>query len=310
MTARNARVRMTLLMLCALLMLTSCVPKESAPQTKALRVCTSFFPIYALAERIVRDVPDISLSNLVQPQDGCIRNYTMSEWDIAQIASTDVMIIAGRGLETFEDALVSGQSDVAVITLLSGMELIGQDEVAEDGTDAHMHGENPWVFLSPSGAGLMCAVIAGRMAELDPANEALYAANAEAAQTEIDSLHADMQSVLIDAEVEPVVLMHEGLAYLTESLGLLEGCRIAREPGTALYENDMNETLSQIALSGAKVILIEQQAPDAMVMPLIGAGYRVVKIDTLTTFAIDAVFDDYIDTMRGNAERIAAAMGS
>ncbi|MBQ3423728.1 MAG: hypothetical protein IJH38_00820, partial [Clostridia bacterium] len=113
---------LTVFMCCMLL--TSCrrlVPEEE----ETISVYASFYPIYALADGVTRSVPDVELHCLVQPQDGCLRSYQLSDWDLALLKrGADAVISGGRGLESFEDALFTlGKEGPAVSAVLYNIDL-------------------------------------------------------------------------------------------------------------------------------------------------------------------------------------------
>ena len=96
-------------------LLVGCSPiVEDTPD--AISLYATFYPIYALAQMVLQDVPDLTLNCLVQPQDGCLRAYSLSDWDLYLLAySADGVIMGGCGLESFEDTLTAlGQSEFSV----------------------------------------------------------------------------------------------------------------------------------------------------------------------------------------------------
>ena len=71
------------------------------------QVCATFPPFYALTALLTDGIDGLQLSCLVQPQDGCLRDYALSDWDLYTLASADIIIAGGRGLESFESTLQS-----------------------------------------------------------------------------------------------------------------------------------------------------------------------------------------------------------
>ena len=159
------------------------VPEET-------RVMTTFYPLYVIALNLTRDVPALTLTNLVQPQDGCPRSYELSNWDAALIAGQDAVIIGGRGLERFEAAL-TGVGGPAVLTALSGLTLYNSGEAVNE-ESTHLAGDNPWLFLSVAGAMEMSISIASGMAQLDEPYAAIYQENLSAYLARLEDLADDM----------------------------------------------------------------------------------------------------------------------
>lgn len=304
--------RLLALLLIPLLLLSGCVhvaQPEPIKEPEGKLIYASFYPLYALAERVVKGVPNMTVKVLVQPQDGCLREYDLSEWDIAKIAASDAMIVGGRGLETFESALMDQEEGegIAAIGAMNGLTLIGQGEEVDGELESHLQGENPWLFLSVDGAEQIMESIAGGMAGLDPGFEEMYADNLAHGEEALHKLQMDSQEILLQAKPQPVALLHEGLPYLAEDLGLNVVCQVDREPGSELYDNDLKAAIDQMNAAGAKVALIEIQAPDQLKQALKEAGFQVALIDTLSTFPIGAGFDHYLEAMKGNAQAVADA---
>lgn len=279
------------------------VSEEANPERT---LCASFPPVYALSGPILTGVPGITLKCLVQPQDGCLRNYELSDWDGAILSSADAVILSGRGLESFESQLSEGE--LAAVSAAQGLTLIKNGAVAAEGDEPdHFEGENPWAYLSVARARDMCSVIAAGMIELDPDYEAQYEENFAHFDAELEALQGRMEEKLITAPERSVAVAHEGLFYMTDELGLDVAAAIKREPGSELIGNDLKQALADLKASGAKVVLLEIQAPKALRDALTGAGYRLALIDTLSTHAPGAP-DDYILTMEKNAQATADAL--
>ena len=90
----------------------------------------------------------------MQPQDGCLRDYALSDWDLYLLSGADMVIAGGRGLESFESTLQSlGASGPVVALTLYNTELYGQDEEAADGEENdHFTGANPHLYMGIDGA--------------------------------------------------------------------------------------------------------------------------------------------------------------
>lgn len=276
------------------------VPEET-------RVMTSFYPLYVLALNLTEGVPALTLSNLVQPQDGCPRSYALSDWDAALIAGQDAIIIGGRGLEDFESALTGASRGPAVLTAMSGLTLYNNGETRNE-ESSHLDGDNPWLFLSVPGAMEMAISIATGMAQLDESYAGLYADNLSDYLDRLENLADDMAHVMARAKPQPVALMHEGLGYLARQLGLEIALEYPREPGSDPYGNDLEDLLAALDDSGARIVLIERQAPQAFAEALEAEGFALVRIDTLMTHAADGDKTVYERVMLENAKAIAKAL--
>jgi len=291
-----------LLCLALALCLAGCVRIEMpdpAPQT----VYASFPPVYALAEGVCRGVPNMSLYCLAQPQDGCLRSYALSDWDAALLSGADLLILGGRGLESFESAITAGS--IPVLTAMENMPLLQNGEAREDD---HFSGENPWYFLSVEGARSICSAIAGGMAQLDPDFADVYAGNLENILARFDELQREIDLLLNGAKLPGAVLMQEGLAYFAADMGVTEYIEICREAGTDMSENELEEALAEMEKSGYGLVLIEKQAPQGLIEALEQAGFAVCQVDILTGSNMLSGADAYFAAMLENARAFASAV--
>ena len=281
-------------------------PDGGAPDDDAtLRVMASFYPVYALAMCVAHDVPDLALTCMAQPQVGCPRAYQLSDWDAGLLGAQDVVVIAGRGFEPFQTALTAQQDGPAVMILMSGLTLSGDGVVNDEST--HWEGEDPWLFMSPDGARDMIISLGTGLPSLDPDHAAQYAHNMDDALLRLDALEADMRAATAACRGGKVAILHEGLRYFSDWLGLETCATFPREPGTEQVEADLEALFSALDGSGARVVLIEKQAPQNLVEALQARGYAVARIDTLMTHAPDGSARAYYDIMLGNAQAGAAA---
>ena len=279
------------------------------PEDESVCVYATFWPVYALTDAVARDVPDLSLKLLVQPQDGCLRSYALSDWDAALLSrGADAIIMGGRGLESFEGNLFAwGDKGPAVAALLYNLELYNQADQTGGETESHLRGANPHLYMSIEGAKRIVESASATMQSLDPKYAAQYADSAKAASAKLDSLLADNRAALSDCEGARVALMNEALVYVALDYGLDVAAQIDRESGASMGDNELAACLEQLKASGAKVVLIERQAPQALTEALEATGYAVARIDVMSTHREGEGFDVYIGIQAQNARAVGDA---
>ena len=299
-----------LLLVVASLLLSGCQPLVE-PEPQHIDVFASFYPIFSLVDGILKDVPDVSLRCLVQPQDGCLRDYRLSDWDLYWLAAeADAVFIGGRGLENFESTLFAwGDSGPAVMALQYNLPLYSRQQTTHaSDAESHLDGVNPHLYMSIDGAKRLLESVSAAMQTLDPAYAEQYTANLSESTAKLDALFAETSAMLSGCAGEPVILMNEALIYVANDYQLEVVDWVDRESGAAYYEQELQSCLERLSQSGAKVVLIERQAPQRFVEALENAGYRVARIDIFSTHGEDnGGFADYIETQRNNAAAIKAA---
>lgn len=310
---RARRAAALLALLVAMCALSGCVKLVGEEETQAMTVYATFYPIYALTEGVMRGVPDATLHCLVQPQDGCLRAYQLSDWDVALLSrGANAVIMGGRGLESFEDALFGwGESGPALSAVLYNLNLYSIPDAAGGDSEAesHLKGPNPHLYLSVEGAKEILRSISATMQELDPRYADSYIQNAQDAVAKLDSLLAENRRALEALKGRRVVVMNEALVYPALDYGLDIAGWIERESGESMADQALDRCLERLGGMEAQVLLIERQAPKAFVDALEEAGYAVARLDVLSTHREGEGFDAYLEAQRGNAQAILDAFG-
>lgn len=302
-----------LALLCALTIfaLSGCAPLVE--DDESIAIYATFYPIYALTEALTRSVPDVELHCLVQSQDGCLRNYVLSDWDLALLkASADAVVMGGRGLEDFESTLFGlGEDGPAASAVLYNLPLYNASQShASSETESHLEGPNPHLYMSLDGAAQMIDSLAAALVSLDPGYAERYLSNADAAKRELETLSDACREALQPYQGRRVILMNEALIYVAKDYDLEVADWIDRESGVAFYDVELERCLERLSAANAEVILIERQAPERFCKALDAAGFAVAKIDVLSTHREGEGFDAYLQAQRENAEAIRAAFES
>lgn len=296
------------LILAVLATITGC-KRLVEPENKSISIYATFWPIYALTDAAMVDVPDARLKLLAQPQDGCLRDYSLSDWDAALLASdADAVIMGGRGLEQFESQLFGwGETGPAISAVLYNLELYNQDDHADGEGEAHLRGANPHLYMSVEGAQQIVQSASAILQSMDPLYAGQYAENARIAVEQLEGLLAEKRATLAGCEGASVVLMNEALIYVAQDYGLSPVAWIDRESGENLVDAELTACLEQIMATDARVVLIEKQAPQPLVEALEAAGCAVAKLDVFSTRREGEGFDAYIEAQAENARVIAQA---
>ena len=295
----------------ALLFTMGCASKaESTPEADApVNLYASFYPFYAIADMLIEGT-DVRLNCLVQPQDGCLRAYTLSDWDLALLnSSADAVIIGGRGLESFEGVLYAlGEDGPAVTAVFYDMELFEQKAVnTSEDTDSHWSDANPHIYMSIDGALEIAQRIAATLVMLDAEHEAIYSKNLENAQNRLRSLQETLENKLSGSRKRRVIVMNEALVYAAKEYGLKVDLYYERESGENIEGYDLDSCLDTLNASDSRIVLIEKQAPQSLVNALREAGFIVALMDTMSTRRADEGSDGYIEAHMENVQALAEA---
>ena len=295
--------------------LSGCKQQQPAIEDTHISLCATFFPLYALTEALIADVPDVSLSCLIQPQDGCLRSYALSDWDLLLLTrSAEAIIAGGEGLESFESILLElANNGYALSEVLVGMDLFTQ-EAPDNSYDqeelSHIWGKNPHIYLHTDGAIEILNRISAYLTVLDPQYSEIYENNLAEVQNRLESVKQEIQSLSKQAQNLRVAILNEALIYPALEFGLEVAGWIDRESGQAMDSMELESCIESLEEMNAQLVLIEKQAPAALVDALQAAGYRTVLMDTLSTRRANEGFEGYLATLRANAQALSDAISS
>ena len=292
------------------LLLAGCGSKPAEDVPEEISVYATFYPIYAAAAMVAENVPDLRLSCLVQPQDGCLRSYVLSDWDAALLGSADAVLMGGQGLESFEGALLLAgeEEEFAVAGALYNMELINLPaENSDADSDSHWLDANPHIYMSIDGMIGIVGRIAQSMILLDPRYEIIYLENLEHAEQQLEALKDEVRTQVGDFAGRKVAVLNEALVYFAQDCGLEIALCWDRDSGESMGEAEMEALLAAMEERGIQVVLIEKQAPQGLAEELEEAGIAVARLDVLSTRRAEEGYEGYFAAQRENAAAVRAA---
>lgn len=246
------------------------------------KIVTGSYPVYSLTQKIIQGIPDIDVVCLIQPQDRYLHSYTLSDWDAVIIATADIVIIGGNGLESFGSTLYDlGDTGPIVISCTNSNELSTFKSINRGYPD-HI---NPYVFLCTRGIESMLRSIAFGMETCDPDHADQYRNNLDKALQEVEAARDEITGLFSSTNTAKVIVLNEALCYASEDLGFEIEAHYGRESGSGLSDVEFEECLQLLGQCESKTILIEQQAPADLVQNLSDSGYTVIRMNTGSTMS-------------------------
>lgn len=264
-----------------------------------INIVTSFYPMYVAAINVADGVDGVTVSNLTEPQTGCLHDYQLSTKDMKNLEKAEVLIINGGGMEAFIDKVMRDRPDMKVVDASQGIDMIEEDGEA-----------NPHVWVSVSNAIKQVENISTQLAEIDPAHKAQYEANAAAYIEKLTALRQEMHEELAPFNGREIVTFHEAFPYFADEFGLKLAAVIEREPGSEPTPSELEETIEIVQAAGIKSLFTEPQySPKAAETIATATGAKLYVLDPVVTGeAIPAAKDDYIIIMKKNKDVLKEAL--
>jgi zinc/manganese transport system substrate-binding protein/manganese/iron transport system substrate-binding protein len=172
---------------------------------------------------------------------------------------------------------------------------------------------DPHVWTDPVNVALWALMIRDVLSAEDPANAAIYAANAEAYVQQLAGLHADLsaQFAALPAERRYLLTNHETFNYLAARYGLtlvgvvLPGGGTANEPSA----KEMLALIETVRQYNLPALFTETTVSDSLAQQIAAeTGARLVQLYTGSLSEAGGPTDTYLNYMRYNATQIVEAL--
>lgn len=229
---------------------------------EAPKVATDIAPVHSLVARVMQGVGEPAL---IVPPGASPHSHAMRPSEAAALEDADLVIWMGESLTPWLggaiDALAGdahviellGEGESRVLTFREGVAFAAHDHGEEDDHEAQEHeahgqeghadheehdhdhahdGADPHAWLDPMNARIWLDVIAQELTGHDPANAALYAANATAAQAELDALAVEIAAQVAPVRGKPFLVFHDAYQYFETAFDLSATGAIALSDAT------------------------------------------------------------------------------
>jgi len=187
----------------------------AAAQEDKFKVVTTFTIIADMARNVAGDAAEIV--SITRP-DAEIHNYQPTPGDILKAQDADLILWNGLNLEQWFERFFRNVQDVPSAIVSEGVTPLGIHEGPYSGKP------NPHAWMSPSDALIYVENIRAALAEYDPKNAEIYAANAKAYAEKIEALAGLIrdQMATIPQDKKWLVTSEGAFSYLARDFGLSE----------------------------------------------------------------------------------------
>ena len=262
-------------------------------------VVTSFYPVWLLALNLTDGLEGVTVRNLAAPDAGCLHDYQLQTGDMKVLASADVFLINGAGMEAYLDHILEAFPDLPVISAADGIPLLyGLDALEIGESDAEEGAANAHIWLSAANAAQMAENLAAGLAEHLPSHADRIRENLEALRLRLLTLDNRLREGLRDLPRRDIVTFHEAFPYFARSYGLRVAAVVNREPGETLSPAQMARLVDVLTELNHPPLFVEPQYKDLSARTLAAeTGCSVYMLDPVVTGPGDHVPLDYYETV-------------
>ena len=281
----------------AAVVLAAVAPSQAAAAKK--RIVTTFTIIQDMAQNVAGDAAVVE--SITKP-GAEIHGYEPTPQDIVKAQRADLVLWNGLNLERWFERFFGSLKNVPSAVLSDGVEPIGIDEGPYKGKP------NPHAWMSPGNAVIYVENIRKALVKLDPANAAIYTANAKAYSAKFSAVERTVRAELekIPQEQRWLVSSEGAFPYLARNFGMKELFLWAVNADQQGTPQQVRKVIDGVRKNRIPVVFSESTVSDKpakQVARETGARYGgVLYVDSLTPPSGPA--PTYLKMMEYNAHTI------
>ncbi|PWB64243.1 MAG: ABC transporter substrate-binding protein [Deltaproteobacteria bacterium] len=268
-----------------------------------LRVLASFLPMYLFARNVAGDAPGVSVDMMLPASLGCPHEYALTPGDMRKIASADLFIANGYGMEEFLGAPVrKANPRIRIVETAEGVPPIRTGGASHGGI-------NPHTWVSPRNAILQVRNIEKAMSAASPRNAPAFRRNADAYVAKLADLAGEFEAASPRFRNRNLVTFHNVFDYLARDLGLTIVGKIEDTPGQEPSAGEVQGLVRTIREKKAAAVFREPQYPDRLARMIAAeAGVPSKTLDPVATGSTAP--STYESVMRENLRALTEALGT
>ncbi len=277
-----------------------------------LKVATSFYPIYEVVHQVGGEKVDVV--NMVPP------GTEPHDWEptakhMQTLNQASVFAYNGLGMEHWVDKTLKNvqNKQLIVVETAKGAELIKAEGHSEgDGHDHAEQGEwDPHVWLDPLNVVVQVKSVRDALSQADPANKAVYEANAAAYIQQLEALNQEYKHGLTGCATQQFFTTHAAFGYLAKRYDLKQHGIMGLAPDAEPKPKEMAKIVTEAKENNVKYIFFETLVSDKVASAVakeIGAKTLVLNpLEGLTDEQVKAG-KNYVTVMRENLANLKTAL--
>ncbi len=215
-----------------------------------LEVTTSFYPLYFFAKEIGGEF--VHVTNIT-PSGAEPHDYEPSTSDIAQIEKSKLLILNGRGFESWGGKIkdiLKDKGETGILEVTEGLAILQSEDMKPLVTDPH-------IWLDPVIAKDEANRIASVFYQVDPPRAVQYQVNLQKLQMELDQLDTEFKTSLSNCKQKSIVTSHSAFGYLAKQYGLKQISISGLSPDAEPSPKDLARVSDFVKKNNIKYIFFE-----------------------------------------------------
>lgn len=265
--------------------------KNNIQDDGKLKIVTSFYPIYIIAQNITEGANNIELGNMADVNVGCLHDYTLTTEDMKKVEKADVFVVNGLGMENFIDKVINSNNTMQVIDSSNGIENIIKDD----------NETNPHIWTNINNYITQVKNISERLQQIDSKNANIYKENAENYINQLEKLEEEYIQKLEGLKGKKVVNLNEAFEYLGQELQMEMTTIETNHEESTMSAEMMSSIIEKMKNENIQMILVDKNDNKTMAETIANeTGAKIYELDSGLKGSIEK--DAYINMVKYNME--------
>lgn len=266
--------------------------KQDSKEDGTLKIVTSFYPMYIIAENITEGAENIELVNMADVNVGCLHDYTLTTEDMKKVENADFFIINGLGMEKFLDKVINSNSNMDIIDSSQNIQNIIENEEET----------NPHIWTSIDNYISQVKNISKELQNKDKLNAQIYIENEEKYVEKLENLKEEYLETLKDLEGQKAIILNEAFEYLAQELKLDYTTVKTDHEESTLSAEVLKNIIDKVKKENIKIIIIDKNDNTSNAETIANeTGAEIYKLNSGLTGSLDK--DAYIKAMEENVRK-------
>lgn len=256
---------------------------------EAVKIVTSFYPMYIIAENITDGAENIELLNMADVNVGCLHDYTLTTEDMKKVENADIFIMNGLGMESFIEKILTSNQDMNIIDSSTEAQNV---ILSEDGVNAH-------IWTSIDNYILQVKYISKELINKNQENAEVYQKNTDEYVQKLEELKNEFETKLQNLDGKKAICLNEVFGYMGQELGM-EMTTIATDHEESTMSADMlSSIIDKVKQENIQIIIIDKNDNKANAETIANeTGAKILELNSGMTGELDK--DAYINQIREN----------
>lgn len=270
----------------------------SGPAAGRIDVVASFYPLQWITDRVGGD--RVAASSLTPP-GAEPHDLELTPTDVARATDADLVVFLSGFQPAVDEAVAGATGKTFDATQSADLSLtftpIEEGKQHEDEAGA----TDPHFWLDPLRLAGVADALAQTLGTIDPANAAVFTANAQALRSDLVALDAEFKAGLGSCADKNLVTSHNAFGYLAQRYGFeqvgITGLTPEEEPSPA----DLAAVTEFVRANNVRTIYFETLVSPAIAQTVAAeSGAATAVLDPIEGLSDESEGDNYLEVMRAN----------